>query len=428
MVGDAPSEPLVGDTLGHAELLERTARQARERGFNDLLIVDADFHHTEGRSWREILEYVENDVVQHFLRRGGNGEMWIPGSHDGGGIQEVAGRIQPFQSWVAGHPELSGSDRDVALAQEAMAAMGSNYVSFFPGWLLDLGTFPYDLETHLARAWARWAVDMVLPKEPGIITLLPLPLGDPEACLAMVEEFSDVPQVVGFMVTSLRYEPLYRKRYARLFRAIEERGLPLGFHSSFTTAEPAPHGFNRFLSVHSLGFPYYQMVQATNWIVNGMPERYPDLKLIFIEGGLAWVPFLMQRLDHEFLMRSSEAPLLERLPSEYMRDFYYTSQPMEAADPRGLEMTLQMIGADTQLMYASDWPHWDWDPPSKVWDLPFLDERAKRNILGENARRLYKLPPKQSALAEQPDAAEAVPAQTAVAGVRAGSAFDGEAR
>jgi predicted TIM-barrel fold metal-dependent hydrolase len=75
-----------------------------------------------------------------------------------------------------------------------------------------------------------------------------------------------------------------------------------------------------------------------------------------------------------------------------MREFYYTSQPLEAAKPKLLELTLEMINAKTQLLYASDWPHWDWDPPRRIWDLPFLDEEAKRNILGENARRVFNLP------------------------------------
>jgi predicted TIM-barrel fold metal-dependent hydrolase len=121
-----------------------------------------------------------------------------------------------------------------------------------------------------------------------------------------------------------------------------------------------------------------------------MPERYPRLKVIWIEGGLAWVPFLMQRLDHEYTMRSSEAPLLKRLPSDYMRDMYYTTQPMEKVGVDLLEATFGAIGA-TLLLYASDYPHWDFDLPHVVYDLPFLSEQDRRNILGENACRLFNL-------------------------------------
>ena len=71
------------------------------------------------------------------------------------------------------------------------------------------------------------------------------------------------------------------------------------------------------------------MVHLTNWIINGIPERFPKLKVMWIESGLAWLPFMMQRLDDEYMMRPIDAPLLKRLPSEYMREMYYTSQPIE---------------------------------------------------------------------------------------------------
>jgi hypothetical protein len=114
----------------------------------------------------------------------------------------------------------------------------------------------------------------------------------------------------------------------------------------------------------------------------------------WIESGLAWIPFLMQRLDNEWMMRSSEVPLLKRKPSDYMREMFYSSQPMEMVGNReALELTFKMINAETQLMYASDYPHWDMDLPSTIYDLPFLSEQAKRNILGLNAKRVFNLEP-----------------------------------
>jgi predicted TIM-barrel fold metal-dependent hydrolase len=79
-------------------------------------------------------------------------------------------------------------------------------------------------------------------------------------------------------------------------------------------------------------------------------------------------------------------------PSDYMRKMYYSTQPMEIPEDLDiLRTTFKMIKADTQLMYSSDYPHWDFDLPSTIYDLPFLDESSKRNILGENARRVFKL-------------------------------------
>ena len=127
-----------------------------------------------------------------------------------------------------------------------------------------------------------------------------------------------------------------------------------------------------------------------------MPDRFPNLKLLWIEGGLAWIPYLMQRLDHEVLMRPSEAPGLKRLPSEYIREMYFTSQPLERSNMQMLEATMAAINAETQLLFASDWPHWDFDPPSAITTLPFLSDKAKRNILGLNAAKLFNIPVKRA--------------------------------
>ena len=89
--------------------------------------------------------------------------------------------------------------------------------------------------------------------------------------------------------------------------------------------------------------------------------------------------------------QTSEAPLLKRRPSEYMAEMYYSCQPLETNHPKALELTFEMTNAKTQLLYASDWPHWDFDPPSVSWDLPFLNEEAKRNILGLTAKRIFDL-------------------------------------
>jgi predicted TIM-barrel fold metal-dependent hydrolase len=64
---------------------------------------------------------------------------------------------------------------------------------------------------------------------------------------------------------------------------------------------------------------------------------------------------------------------------------------MEWTDDALLESTLRAIDAPSTLMYSSDWPHWDFDVPGKIASIPFLDDHAKRNILGETARKVFGL-------------------------------------
>jgi predicted TIM-barrel fold metal-dependent hydrolase len=56
-----------------------------------------------------------------------------------------------------------------------------------------------------------------------------------------------------------------------------------------------------------------------------------------------------------------------------------------------MEATFRAMNAETQLLFSSDYPHWDFNLPSTIYDLPFLSDQAKRQILGENARRVFNL-------------------------------------
>ena len=252
-----------------------------------------------------------------------------------------------------------------------------------------------EMETELCWAYNRWLTETALPEGDGrFYSMLCMPFSDPDESLRQVEKFGDRKHVGGFMVTTVRNAGVHENQYMKVYRAIEERGLVLSFHSGPNWAEPIFKTCNRFLAVHALGFSWYNILHCTNWVINGMCERFPKLPVIWIESGLAWVPFLMQKLDHEYMLRPSEAPLLKKKPSDYMRDMYYSTQPMEIQDIKALECTFRMINAETQVLYSSDYPHWDFDLPSTITDLPFLSEKAKHNILGGTAARLFKLPPR----------------------------------
>jgi uncharacterized protein len=62
---------------------------------------------------------------------------------------------------------------------------------------------------------------------------------------------------------------------------------------------------------------------------------------------------------------------LKQRPSDSMRAMLFSSQPMQMTDMGAVEQTIRMINAKTQLLYSSDYPHWDFDPPSRSYDLRF---------------------------------------------------------
>jgi uncharacterized protein len=385
------------EELNTTNLLAHAAKQARARHYDDMLIVDVDAHHYENESYKEILPFMENEVTKQYAMtytKRGRGSL-VPQTM---GNQDMAGRVTRYP--MRGSEKTDpGSLRDVQLGRRWMDAMGVDYSCLFPTGMLSIGLHPQqEMEVELCWAYNRWVTEKVLPESEGrFFSALCLPFSDPDSCLRHVETFGGRKGVTGFMVTTVRNLPVHDNAYMKVYRAIEERGLALAFHAGPNWNEPVFKTCNRFLAVHALGFTFYNILHLTNWVVNGLCDRFPKLPVMWIESGLAWIPFLMQRLDHEYMMRTSDCPALKRKPSECMREMYYSSQPMEIQDMGALECTFRMINAETQLLYSSDYPHWDFDLPSTIYDLPFLTEKAKQNIIGGNAARLFKLPPRNEA-------------------------------
>ncbi|MBS1697762.1 MAG: amidohydrolase family protein [Actinobacteria bacterium] len=375
------------DVLAHA------AQQA-EAAYDDYFVVDIDAHVSEDHFWDEVLSLVDNDYwrdlgMTQFNGFGGSNALLniTPGLSQ----QSVGGRIG-HQGRKEHTPHDEGHPFVVA-AKRGMDSMGLDYQVVFPSAMLLLGMHPQpEIEVALAGAFNRWLTEIVLPQDPRLKGMLYLPYNTPEACEELVERYADHDDIIGYTVCSTRNNPVHSDVYLRLYSLIEDSGKPLAFHSGYHWGDPSFAQLNRFLSMHALSFTHYNQIHVTNWIINAMPERFPKIKMLWVESGLAWIPFLMQRLDHEVLMRPSEAPGLTKMPSEYMKDMWYTTQPMERTNMELLEATMKSFNAETQLLYSSDWPHWDWDAPSTITNLPFLAEQQKRNILGLNAARLFNLP------------------------------------
>ena len=375
------------------DILAHATRQSES--YEDYFLVDIDAHVTETSFWPEILASIDNEVIRQM----GEGNAARPGvanhsllNHSPGiAHQHVYGRIPHQQALLE---KVDGSDvhRFTELARRGMDALGLDYQIVFPTPMLTLGMHPQDeIEAALGGAYNKWLVERILPEDDRLKGLLYLPFNTPEACVEQVEKYADADGVIGFAVCSTRNKAVHHNSYMKLYAMMEEIGKPFAFHSGFNWNDPSFLQLNRFISMHALSFVHYSLIHMTNWIINGLPERFPKLKVLWVESGLAWIPYLMQRLDHEYQMRSCEAPMLKKLPSEYMRDMFYTSQPLEKSNMRLLQATMEAFNADSQLLYASDWPHWDFDVPSTITTLPFLDEQAKRNILGLNAARIFNL-------------------------------------
>jgi uncharacterized protein len=382
---------LIIDEYETTKLLAHASRQAKQRNFDRMTIVDVDMHCDEGSAFREIVSFIKDPVQRQWAMSATAGDRrpMVPREV---AYDDAGGRIPRIAAGTLEKTE-ENVHRIVSLADRSMQAMGVDYSCVLPTTVLRLGAQPKkDMDIAIGSAYNEWLAEILLPQAPNLRGMLYLPLYDAEACYKTVSALARKPGIVGCVASSPRYAMIHQNAFMKTYAVMEERGLTLAFHSGANWGDRTMGLLNRYLSVQAIGGPHFNAVHMTNWLVNGMPERFPKLNVLWMESGLAWVPFMMQRLDNSYMMRVFDAPLLKRKPSEYMREMYYCSQPMERPDDIGLlEATFRAINAETQLVWGSNYPNADFDLPSIIYDLPFLSGRAKQNILGRTAAQLLRL-------------------------------------
>ena len=271
------------------EILRHAKIAARRRKLQDWFVVDVDAHHVETVSWNEVVQYIDDPVIRdqalyfHKDRVGAppyglNGDLGLR-------YQSVGGRI-PHQDGLREKVEDISVHRDVTLTRRAMDSLGVDNMVVFPTPMLFLGMHPQpEMEVWLSRAYNKWMQEKLLAAEDRIKFLAVLPFNTPEECERIVKETAGKKGIIGYAIPSTRHAPVHHNKYMRLYSMIEETGMPLSFHAGYHWDDPSLKTVNRFLGMHALGFAWPNIVHCTNWVLNGMPVRFPKLKVIWIEIG-----------------------------------------------------------------------------------------------------------------------------------------------
>jgi predicted TIM-barrel fold metal-dependent hydrolase len=150
--------------------------------------------------------------------------------------------------------------------------------------------------------------------------------------------------------------------------------------------------FDRAIDARCLGHPTSLMIELTNMTFSGVFDRFPRLRFSFMEGGVAWALFTLERMQEAYEQWAVQVPELKREPREHLTSgrLYFHCELEE----RILPYAAQTLG-DHVLLYASDYPHL---APAKVYRTldefrarNDLSDASKQRILGDDARRLYGL-------------------------------------
>ena len=172
--------------------------------------------------------------------------------------------------------------------------------------------------------------------------------------------------------------------------AAQAHGLSIGLHVGGTFASaPSAGGWPQFYIEEHHSLVHTMQNQVASLILEGVFEAFPKLKVVMIEGGVAWVPTLGWRLDAHWAKMRDEVPQVKRPPSEYMRtNIWYATQPVEEPEqPDDLRQVFEWIGWD-RMVYSSDYPHWDFDDPHLAFRFQ-MTEDEKRMLYRDNALSVY---------------------------------------
>jgi uncharacterized protein len=219
-----------------------------------------------------------------------------------------------------------------------------------------------------------------------------VPYEDAPLAVAEIERRADDPRFVQVLLASRTLEPLGRRRYWPLYAAAEAAGLPIGIHFGGAGGFPTTAAGNpSFYFEEHAGMATAFQDQLTSLVLEGVFERFPRLRVVLIEGGFAWLLPLMWRLDRTWRMLRDELEHVTRAPSETIRErVYLTTQPIEEPpQPQLLPRLLDRMGMDGRLLFATDYPHWDFDAPDRALP-PALGAARRDRLLRGNARALYR--------------------------------------
>ncbi|MBI2370020.1 MAG: amidohydrolase [Deltaproteobacteria bacterium] len=212
----------------------------------------------------------------------------------------------------------------------------------------------------------------------------------PEAAKELNRAVTKLGLLGGMLAAHGHGKNLGHKEFWPIYAEAQRLDVPICIHAS-GGEEPGLEIFEQFLALHTCAHPFPIMRQCAGMIFGGIPELFPRLKIGFLEAGVGWVPFWFERMDEEYEMRGRvEAPVLKRKPSEYLKtgQLYFGCEP----DEEMIAYVAERVG-ETQILYASDYPHWDmtFDSAHMIEKRSDLSDGLKRRILSENAKRFFKL-------------------------------------
>lgn len=371
-------------------------------------IVDCDTHFTEppdiftSRAPAALKDKVPYQRIHNGVTR------WFVGDRDfgivGGNVimpdqNKLLGRLS-FPKLEEGHPaawqvkpRLKAMDDLGIYAQICYQNSGVTQA----GSLMSLGD---EIGVTVLKLYNDAAAERQAESGQRLFTLAHLPLWNKHALEAEAKRCLDM-GLKGFVLPDTPETlgvPSYDDAYWTPFLEMcNDRGAPINFHLN-AAIDPnklvwKSFSFEKAISVASNMFYIGNLATMGNWMVSGLLDRHPKLKIGLIESGMGWIPFGIEAMEHQFdEMLADKAQAPQRRPWDYFRDHFWVTFWFEKVGPKQL---LGTVGVN-KVLFETDFPHPTALYPNVqehiVATLGGYSAEVRKRVLERNAVELYNLP------------------------------------
>ena len=299
-----------------------------------------------------------------------------------------------FCTDASGAGGLPGSDPEL-VGRRLFTEMGVDCAVLLPltrGLLAD-----QDLASAICAATNEWMIETWLGKANfhgrfyGSIRVNP---GDPEQARREIERWAGHPSIVQIAVPMQAHRPYGQRVYFPIWETAARHGLPVAVHADGGAGVdfwPSAAGYySTFIEYRTL-YPTNFAYHLASLIAEGVFERLERLTFVFADGAHHMVAPLIWRMDKDWRPTRRETPWTKRLPSTYLRAHVrFCADRFEMPHDQGtLDRWLEITGANETLLFASNYPSWDYFNPRDAFKSVTADVRKR--ILSDNARGLYKI-------------------------------------
>ncbi|SDC25860.1 amidohydrolase family protein [Belnapia rosea] len=304
------------------------------------------------------------------------------------------------QSWPVRSPKTirqdwRGADGRGAGTVELLRAQSMDRLGTAMGILNPLYgvqlVFNEDMAAAFTRALNDWTRAEWLDRDDRLRASIVLPLQSVEASVAEIERLAPDPRFVQVLVLVMGEVPLGRRHYWPVLEACARHGLPLGIHagSAYRHPQTSVGWTSWYLEEYAANQQAFQSTLAS-LLTEGAFSKFPDLRVVLLESGVTWLPSFLWRLQKTWKGVRFEVPWVDRLPVEIVRDqVRLTVQPLDAPEDGAIvQRVMDQLRSDALLLWASDWPHWQYDGDAAM--PPGIPESLWPKLMRDNPLATYQ--------------------------------------